>query len=75
MTAIIVVSPAKGTILNNQIKFYPKNFFFNASLRTFQPTRYTIKYYIIKNGKFILNWKNKPSGIYNAKYVRFALIN
>ena len=26
------------TMLNNKIKFYPKNFFFNASLRTFQPT-------------------------------------
>ena len=33
---------------------------------------YTIKDYIIKNGKFILNWKNKPSGLYNAKYVGFA---
>ena len=40
MTAIIVVSPAKGTILNNKIKFYPKIFFFNASLRTFQPACY-----------------------------------
>ena len=33
----------------------------------------TINAYIIKNGKFILNWKNKPSGLYNAKYVGFAL--
>ena len=30
MTAIIVVSPAKGIILNNKIKFYPKNFFFQC---------------------------------------------
>ena len=33
---------------------------------------YAIKDYIIKSGKFILNWKNKPSGLYNAKYVGFA---
>ena len=33
---------------------------------------YTIKDYIIKNGRFILNCKNKPSGHYNANYVGFA---
>ena len=30
---------------------------------------YIIKDYIIKNGKYILNWKNKPSEHYKAKYV------
>ena len=36
---------------------------------------YTIRDYIIKNEKVILNWKNKPSGrLYNAKYAGFAHI-
>jgi hypothetical protein len=38
MTAIIIVSPLKGTILIKKTKFYQKNVFYYVSLWIFQPT-------------------------------------
>ena len=45
LTAIIVVSSLKVTILNNKIKFYLKNIFFYVTLRTFQPTCHCLGVY------------------------------
>ena len=44
MTAIIVVSPAKGTILNNKIKFSPKFLFSMLAYELFSPPVIYINY-------------------------------
>jgi hypothetical protein len=41
MSDIIILSPSKGTILNNKTEFFHKNVFFYVSLRTFQ-SNYTV---------------------------------
>jgi hypothetical protein len=39
MTAIIVASPSKASVLNDKLEFYQKNVLYYVSLRTFQPTQ------------------------------------